>query len=59
MGTFILILFAHVGSMGTGNSNAMTTAEFSSQKTCMVAGQAAKSMASGTVKLIEFVCVPK
>lgn len=59
MNTFILILMMHVGPMGDGNSNALTTAEFSSKETCESAGKAAKSMASGTVKKIEFVCVKK
>lgn len=54
---WILILFAHVGPIGNGNSNAITTAEFSTQQTCMAAGAAAKRMAQGTVKSIEFVCV--
>lgn len=55
--TWILILFAHVGPMGQGNSNALATAQFSSQQTCQTAGQQAKAMAQGTVKSIEFVCV--
>ena len=41
------ILFAHVGAMGDGNSNALTVAEFSTQQTCMAAGQ-------GSVKSIEY-----
>ncbi|WP_146186000.1 hypothetical protein [Acidovorax sp. 107] len=53
---WILILFAHVGPMGDGNSNALTTAEFSSQQACEAAGKAAKAMAGGTVKRIEYVC---
>ena len=56
---FVLILFAHVGSLGQGNSNALAMQEFSSQQTCQAAGVAAKSMAQGTVKKIEFVCVQK
>lgn len=56
---YILILFAHVGSMGSGNSNAITTAEFSSQSTCTQAGDAAKRLVQGTVKKIEYTCVKK
>ena len=56
---FILIIFAHVGPMGNGNSNALTTAEFSSKQTCEAAGQAAKRLASGTVKIIDYACMPK
>lgn len=59
MTTWILILFAHVGPLGDGNSNAMTTAEFSTQAKCVAAGNASKRMASGSVKSIEFVCVEK
>lgn len=56
---YILILFAHVGAMGSGNSNAMTTAEFSSKETCMAAGDAVRKLAIGTVKEISFVCTKK
>lgn len=56
---YVLILFAHVGAMGDGNSNALTTTEFSSEKSCIAAGQAARNMAAGTVKKITFVCTPK
>jgi hypothetical protein len=56
---WILILFAHVGMMGDGNSNSLSTAEFTSQATCQAAGKAAKKMQEGTVKLIDFVCVQK
>ena len=56
---FILILFAHVGPMGDGNSNALTVAEFTTQDRCMAAGKAAAGMAMGTVKNINWVCVPK
>jgi hypothetical protein len=59
MTTWILILFAHVGPMGTGNSNALTVAEFSSKARCEAAGQSAKQMAKGSVKSIEFTCVEK
>lgn len=56
---FVLILFAHVGPMGDGNSNAITTAEFNSAATCAAAGARAKALAQGTTKVIEFVCVQK
>lgn len=55
---WILILFAHVGPLADGNSNALTTAEFQSEASCRAAGKAASAMANGTVKKIEFVCVP-
>ena len=66
---YVLILFAHVGLMGSGNSNALTTAErsrsdrdlaeFTSEATCKAAGDAAKAMAGGTVKNITYVCMKK
>jgi hypothetical protein len=59
MTAYILILMMHVGPMGDGNSNALTTAEFASQQTCEAAGQAAKTMATGTVKEIKYVCVKR
>lgn len=56
---YVLILFAHVGLMGSGNSNALTTAEFTSEATCKAAGDAAVKMAGGTVKNITYVCAKK
>ena len=56
---YVLILFAHVGLMGSGNSNALTTAEFSTAETCKAAGDAAVKMAGGTVKNITYVCAKK
>ena len=56
---YILILFAHVGVLGSGNSNALTTAEFTSLETCRAAGEAAVKMAGGTVKNITYVCMKK
>jgi hypothetical protein len=55
---WILILFAHVGPMGQGNSNALSSVPgFATMEECRAAGTAAKGMASGTVKEITFVCV--
>jgi hypothetical protein len=56
---FVLIIFAHVGVMGNTNSNALTVAEFTTEQRCQAAGVAAKKMAQGTVKSIEWVCVAK
>jgi len=55
---FILILFAHVGALGDGNSNALATATFSTKAACENAGQQAKRLADGTVKKIEYTCAP-
>ena len=56
---FVLILFAHVGAMGNGNSNALTVAEFTTEARCIAAGKAAEKLASGSVKKIEWACLPK
>ena len=56
---FILILMMHVGPMGSGNSNALTTAEFETESACVTAGKKAEAMANGTVKEIKFVCARK
>lgn len=53
---WILILFAHVGPMGNGNSNALTTAWYSTAERCQNAGKAAQKLVSGSVKNIEWVC---
>lgn len=46
----------HVGPLGNGNSNALTTAYFSSLFACETAGAKVKAMANGTVKEINYVC---
>lgn len=56
---FVLILFAHVGPMGNGNSNALTVAEFTTAERCAAAGKEARRLAQGSVKSIEWVCMPK
>lgn len=56
--TWILILFAHVGMAGNGNSNALTSVPgFRTQAECEAAGKAVKPLADGTVKELEYVCV--
>ena len=57
MSYWVLILFAHVGMFGDGNSNSITTAQFLGKDTCVAAGQAAKALSSGSTKEISFVCV--
>ena len=54
---WVLIIFAHVGAMGNDNSNALTTAYYTSYENCKTAGREAKKLAMGTVKSIDFVCV--
>lgn len=54
---WILIVMMHVGVMGDGNSNALTSvAGFESIAACQKAGNDTVNMARGTVKEIKFVC---
>lgn len=54
---WILIIMMHVGPMGSGNSNAITSVGgFIKKQACIDAGEASKKMASGTVKEIRYVC---
>jgi len=56
--TWVLILFAHVGALGSGNSNALTHVPgFKSEDSCIVAGRKSKLLAQGSYKEISFVCV--
>lgn len=58
MTTFILLVFVHVGAMGSGNSNALTTVPgFITEAECKAAGAAYAALAKGTVKEIKTVCV--
>ena len=45
--------------MGNGNSNALTSVDFQTEKLCKEAGKSAVKLANGTVKEIDFVCVRK
>jgi hypothetical protein len=55
---WILILFAHVGPLGSGNSNALTSVPgFQNEAACRAAGRAAETMARDTVKIITWRCV--
>lgn len=58
MGAFVLILFAHVGPLGNGNSNALTVAYFENKPACIAADNLSKQMIANTVKQIEFICAP-
>lgn len=57
--TYVLVLFAHVGIMGDGNSNSLTTANFASKEKCEVALKSAVSLSSGSTKIIKGFCTPK
>lgn len=54
---WILIVMMHVGIMGDGNSNALTSVGgFETKAACEAAGTASVKMAQGTVKEIKYVC---
>lgn len=58
MMTWILLLFVHVGPLGDGNSNAITSVPgFTSAGACEQAGRKAGGLVNGTVKKLEYVCV--
>jgi hypothetical protein len=55
---WILVLFIHVGSMGEGNSVAVTNIPgFVSFEECKQAGKDAKGLVSGTVKDLGYTCL--
>lgn len=56
---YVLLVFAHVGMMGDGNSNSITTQEFASEATCKKAKEVFISMSSGSTKVIKAECVKK
>lgn len=58
MASYILILFAYMGSMSSKEANSLEMIEFSSQETCLIALKKAESMASG-LKQIKGECVKK
>lgn len=58
MTTWILILFAHVGAMCSGNSNPLASVPgFQSAAACDAAGKSAATLAKETCKEVRFVCV--
>ena len=56
---YVLILFAHVGAFGDGNSNSLAMYEYTSKAKCEAAGRAAAGMSEGSSKVIKFVCTEK
>ena len=54
--TWILVIFAYAGSMSKNDDIGLTTAIFATEQHCMAAGKAAKKMAEGTTKVIEYSC---
>ena len=56
---FILLVFAHVGIMGSGNSNSVTTQEFLTERECLQAKRVFQSMSEGSTKVIKAECVKK
>jgi len=53
-----LVLFFHVGPMGDGNSNAVTYIPYATEAGCEQAGRLAGRLVSGTVKSLNYICLP-
>lgn len=58
MGTYILLLFFHVGPMGSTDSKTSTSIpNFKSEQDCIVAGELSKTLVQGTVKKVNYICL--
>ncbi len=58
--SYVLILFFHASILSSGDSNSsISVPGFVTQQQCVSAGEAAKSLTSGTTKNAKFVCVPQ
>lgn len=56
---WVLVLFAHVGALGNDNANALDHIPgFATKAECEEVGKIVSRMATGSVKKIDFVCVP-
>lgn len=55
--TAILVLFFHVGPMGNGNSNAVTSIPMKDMVTCQREAPKVRKTVTGTVKELEWVCL--
>jgi hypothetical protein len=54
---WVLILFAHAGTLSDSDSMALTNVSgFKTYQECKAAGEEAKRMASGTTKVIKYSC---
>jgi Tfp pilus assembly ATPase PilU len=55
---YVLLIMMHVGALGDGNSNALTSiVGFKNKAACEVAATKARQLAQGTTKEIRTVCV--
>lgn len=57
--TYIMIIFAHVGMMGSGNSNSVSVANFKTKESCETARPQVESLSSGSTKIVKTICVAK
>lgn len=57
--TYVLIIFAFAGTFSKGDSNSITTQEFTSKVNCLQAKKIAEDMTSGTLKKIVAECTVK
>lgn len=56
--TWILILYFYAGAMASGDSVTVTNVPgFTTQESCMQAGEATKPLVSGSFKNVRYVCV--
>lgn len=56
---YILIIIMHIGALDSKESNAITTAVFSSKENCEAAGNQASKLVRATAKKIEYICAKK
>ena len=55
---WILILFVHAGMMSDKDSMAITNVPgFKTEAACMASGKQSEKLASGTTKVVKFVCL--
>lgn len=55
---YILLLFFHVGTMGSGNSNAtVAISHFKTEMECINAGNRSNQLVKGTAKELSFTCL--
>ena len=57
MNTAILVIFFHVGAMGSGNSNATTAIPMKDVTVCQREAPKIIKLVQGTVKAADFVCL--
>ncbi len=54
---WVLILFIHASLLSSSDSVALTQVPMENEKACRLAGDAARSLVSGTTKNTRYICV--